>query len=46
MDQTKAGFVGLTSTKNLDLILEEIFFKMVMPQEGAVPIYVGKIDPL
>lgn len=45
MDQTKKGFVGLTTTKVLNVALEEIFLRIVVPSDGVGPIYVGKIDP-
>ena len=45
MDQSKKGFVGLTTTKVLNLALEEIFLRIVVPSDGVGPIYVGKIDP-
>ena len=45
MDNTKKGFVGLTTTKVLNLALEEIFLRMVVPIDGGHPIYVGNIEP-
>ena len=37
--------MGLTTTKVLNLALEEIFLRIVLPSDGVGPIYVGKIDP-
>ena len=45
MDHTKKGFVGLTTTKVLNLALEEIFLRIVLPSDGVGPIHVGKIEP-
>ena len=41
LDQTKKRFVGEITTKLLNLALEEIFFRMVLPKESSGPIYVG-----
>ena len=45
LDQTKKRFVGEITTKLLNLALEEIFFRMVLPTDGTGPIYVGQIEP-
>ena len=45
MDKTKKGFVGFTTSKLLDLALEEIFFRMVIPQDGQYPEFIGRIEP-
>ena len=45
MDETKKGFVGYTTSKVVDMALEEIFLRMVLPSDGMGPQYVGKIDP-
>lgn len=45
LDRTKKGFVGLTTTKVLNLAIEAIFLRIVLPTDGVGPIYVGKIDP-
>ena len=45
LDRTKKCSVGPTTTKVLDLALEEIFYRMVMASEGMGPQYVGRIEP-
>jgi hypothetical protein len=45
LDSTKKCFVGQTTTKVLDLALEEIFFRMVLPSDGIGPKYEGSVDP-
>lgn len=41
LDNTKKGFVGQTTTKVLDLALEQIFFRLVLPTDGVGPSYLG-----
>ena len=45
LDHTKKFYVGPTTLKVLDLALEEIFFRTVLPSDGIGPQYVGRIEP-
>ena len=45
LDSTKKCYVGPRTTKMLDVALEEIFMRTVLPSDGIGPQYVGRIEP-
>lgn len=44
MDQSKKYFVGQTTNVVVGKALEEIFFRMVLTNDGTGPVFVGKVD--
>ena len=45
LDHSKKCYVGPRTTGMLELALEEIFYRTVMPSDGIGPQYVGRIEP-